>query len=62
MVLIAIYYLVLLFTICDDQTMKERELKEMAIKKRQDKDKTILKRTAEKALPLKARKLGAKND
>jgi hypothetical protein len=61
-VLVAIYYLVLLFTICDDQTMKERELKEMAIKKRQDKEKAILKRTAEKALPLTARKLGAKND
>lgn len=62
-VLVIIYYLVVLFTICDDQTIKERDMKIQAIKKRQQRETTQLKRTAEKSLPMVARKVSVgKND
>lgn len=57
-----IYYLVIFFAICDDQSKKERELKFITLKKKREKDQISLKKQAEKSLPLVARKLNTKSD
>lgn len=62
-IMVFIYYLVLMFTICDDSIAQERQMKAEAIKLRQQREKNKLQQTAAKTLPMMARKVSVgKND
>jgi hypothetical protein len=64
LILCIIYYMVILFTICDADSIKLRELKQKTIDDRIKRERSQLQRTADRQLPMVARGLsvGSKLD